>query len=301
MPAEFVIVGVAFFNTTWPITTCEKLYLFEPICTAVVLALTSLVHVIRIYAIYDRNRSILALMSLLYAVQIVITTVCCAFYKSVPLLDGQGCISGPRYDWVGIYWVAPTLLYTVSFVLALARSFDSLQTRKLGYWKLMLRDGLSLYFTTWVVNMINVLFWFIVKPYGPDDSVRTIVTSMAAVLTVSMALRIILSVRGPLDYGGDFSLSMGTSASSRTTRISGGRSANLPSTRNPHTYTLDDLATKPESEWCVSDGDGRSSMPDDDTVVKTAYSNGPLDAVNGVKVTVDKEIGYDQVQTPYAK
>jgi hypothetical protein len=41
------------------------------------------------------------------------------------------------------------------FVLALARSFDSLQTRKLGYWKLMLRDGLSLYFVRFFLSPSN--------------------------------------------------------------------------------------------------------------------------------------------------
>ena len=37
-----------------------------------------------------------------------------ASYLAVPLLEGQGCISGPKQNWVGIYWVAPTLLYTLS-------------------------------------------------------------------------------------------------------------------------------------------------------------------------------------------
>jgi len=90
------------------------------------------VHVTRIYAIYDRNRTVLALMFLLFGVQIVATAVCCAFFHcifgsslnpdinadvpilAVPLLDGQGCIAGPRFNWVGVYWIAPTLLYTVS-------------------------------------------------------------------------------------------------------------------------------------------------------------------------------------------
>jgi len=297
MPAEFIVVGVAFFSTTWPISTCERLYLFEPICTAILLAATSAIHVIRIYAIYDRNRTILALMAFLYGVQIIVTAVCCAFYQSVPLLDGQGCIAGPRYNWVGIYWLAPTLLYTVSFVLALARSFDSLQTRKLGYWKLMLRDGLSLYASTWLVNMMNILFWFIMKPDGPADSIKTIVTSMAAVLTVSMSLRIILSARWPLDYGGNFSLSVGTTASSRTTHVGGGRSANPPtnlSAQHPHTYTLDNLG-KPEGEWSPSEADVKRNMRDDDTVVKTGYVNGTHTRSNGVKITIDKETGYDHI------
>lgn len=151
--------------------------------------------------------------------------------------------------------------------------------------------------TTWLVNMINVLFWFIIKPDGPADSIKTIITSMAAVLTVSMSLRIILSIHGSLDYGGNFSLTTGTFTSSRTTHVSNARSGNLPvnhSAPNGH-YTLDDLGTKPESEW-ISDGKGIVS--DNDTVLKSGLLARNSD-FNGVKVTVDKEIGYDGVS--YAK
>ena len=95
---------------------------------------------------------------------------------AVPLLEGQGCIAGPKETWVGIYWVAPTVLYTVSFALALMRSIDSLQTRPLSPWKLMLRDGLNLYGAIWLVNMVNMIFWFVIKPTGTNDPVKTIVT-----------------------------------------------------------------------------------------------------------------------------
>jgi hypothetical protein len=97
-------------------------------------------------------------------------------FLAVPLLEGQGCIAGPKANWVGIYWLAPTLLYTASFALALKRSIDSLQARPLSLWKLMLRDGLNLYGAIWIVNMANMLFWFIMKPTDDADPVKTIVT-----------------------------------------------------------------------------------------------------------------------------
>ena len=43
----------------------------------------------------------------------------------------------------------------------------------------MLRDGLNLYGAIWLVNMVNMLFWFIMKPTNGDlstDPVKTIVT-----------------------------------------------------------------------------------------------------------------------------
>jgi len=266
--------------------------LFEPICTAVLLAATSAIHVIRIHAIYDKNRNVLALMSALYAIQIVVTAVSSAFYRSVPLLEAQGCIAGPKQAWVGIYWIAPTLLYTVSFGLALMRSIESLKIRPLNAWKLMLRDGLNLYGAIFFVNLTNVLFWFIIRPTGEDDSIRTIVTSMAAVLTTSMSLRIILSVRGSLNHGGSFALSDSSAATaSRSTQgisvpRSGGAITNISTHGPQHTYTLDEMRTRPESRSSgnANDIDAKSSV----------HVLGSDDAPIGVKVTVDREIGYDE-------
>jgi hypothetical protein len=102
--------------------------------------------------------------------------VASAFFRVVPLLEGQGCIAGPTSNWVGIYWAAPTIFFTATLGLALNRSIQSLKTKPISYWKLMLRDGLNLYAAIWIVNMVNVLFWFIVKPTGENDSIKTTVT-----------------------------------------------------------------------------------------------------------------------------
>jgi hypothetical protein len=297
MPLEFIVVAVAFFDTKWTQEQCQHFFLFEPICTAILLAAASVVHVIRVSAIYDKNRAVMTVMGFLLAVQVVVTAVSCGFYFSVPLKEGQGCIAGPKHKWVGIYWVAPTLLYTVSFALALIRSFQSLAMKPLGLWKLMLRDGLNLYGAVWLVNMVNMLFWFIIKPTGEDDPIRTIVTSIAAVLTTSMTLRIVLSVRGSLEYGGSFAhTNASSSQNSRSVHISG-RSAihtNI-STTQPHTYTLEDMRSKGEGEWHTKTEPDWSDNKSNDTEVKPVILETPKNP--GVKITVDKEIGYDQL--PY--
>ncbi|KAF7299093.1 hypothetical protein MIND_00857600 [Mycena indigotica] len=291
VPIEFAVVAVAFFDTKWSQTSCEKFYLFEPICTAILLAATSAIHVIRIHAIYDRSRAVLLGMGSLFGVQIVVTGVCCAFYRSVPLREGQGCIAGPKHNWVGIYWVAPTLLYTASAILALMRSINSLPTKPLSAWKLMLRDGLNLYGAIWIVNMVNMLFWFIIKPTDEKDTIKTIVTSMAAILTTSMSLRIVLGIRGTLVHGGSFALtgSSAPSNSSRATHVISTRSG-IPTNTTPHTYTLDDIrSSKPEAVW--GDADSKNASSGDD---KGSLPMGNDDRANlGVKVTIDREVGYD--------
>ncbi|KAI0075051.1 hypothetical protein K474DRAFT_1685471 [Panus rudis PR-1116 ss-1] len=296
MPVEFTIVGVAFFDTKWSQDTCEKFFLFEPICTAILLAVCSTVHVIRIHAIYEKSRAVLIGMGSLLAVQIVVTAICCGFFRNTPLLEGQGCIASPKHNWVGIYWLSATLLYTASFALALIRSFKSLELKPITYWKLMLRDGLNLYGAIWLVNMVNMIYWFVITPTGIEDPVKTIVTSMAAVLTTSMTLRIILSVRGSLVRGGSFAVS----SSSHPSRSGGTLSAGRPQPTNqilslqqpaPATYAVP-LGNKERGEWVAGDYDGKNSVNDNKEGVY-AIDN-PADPANlGVKITVDTETDYE--------
>ena len=253
---------------------CQRFYLFEPILTAILVSICSLIHLVRIRAIYDKSNQITGFLGALLLVQVVMMGVSCGFYHGmsacvlfrpprvphplvvVPVPDpSQGCIAGPRHKFVGIYWVAPSLYFTVTFALALLRSFQSQSAaqKPLSLWKLMLRDGLNLYGVSlsvvvcmcrpdpllqaiWIVNMVNMLFWFIVTPTDSSDTIRTIVTSyvlcsltllfwpllnpsplfarMAAVLTVTMTMRIILAIRGPLTSGGTFAGSAAAQTSS---------------------------------------------------------------------------------------
>jgi hypothetical protein len=117
---------------------------------------------------------------------------------------------------------------------------------------------------------------------------------MAAVLTASMTLRIILSVRGTLDNGGSFALSAssGLSGSSRTTHVISTRSAVQThlSIHNPtHTYTLDDMRSKPEGEFDI---DGKSSVNEPKSAA--LYESPAIEEPRlGVKVTVNRDVDYD--------
>ncbi|KIY71555.1 hypothetical protein CYLTODRAFT_369191 [Cylindrobasidium torrendii FP15055 ss-10] len=296
MPIEFTIVGVAFFDTNWSQQTCQKFFLFEPICTAVLLAAASAVHVIRVHAIYDKNRSVLLGMGALFAAQVVVTGVCCGFYRSVPLKEGQGCVAGIKHEWVGIYWVAPTIFYLTSLALAVNRSLSTPQSKSLGLWRLMLRDGLNFYGAIAAVQLVNMLFLFIMKPTDDSDPVKTIVTSMATVLTTSMTMRIILSVRGSLVYGGTYTTTA-ESTSTRTTHALSTRSGGIGAAPADHTYTLDRIRSSREGGW------SEASVKDDDKGAGTlgdAPTSRNTDDDHGVKVTVDRQIGFDMYNNRHA-
>lgn len=231
--------------------------------------------------------------------QVVVTAIACGFYRSVPLDVGQGCIAGPRHNWVGIYWVAPTLLHAASFILATNLSFKSRATKPIGLWKLMLRDGLNLYGSILIINLVNVLYWFFIRSSGISDTIKTIVTSMAAVLTTSMTLRIVLSVRGTLVAGGTFA---GSTVHSHSTSRSGvaSRSVVQPQRTGP-TFTLDEMRSAGrvggEQKVGVWDGSAKGDgkvIPIDMQVGKEGREarDGSDDGL-GVKVTIDREVDYD--------
>lgn len=302
MPIEFIIVAVAFFDTKWTTEMCQKFFLFEPIVTAILVSIAAAVHLIRIRAIYDRSNEITGILGALLLLQIVMMGVACGFYHVVPVDDpSQGCIAGPKHNWVGIYWVGPSAFFSTTFALALARSFQSRAQKPIGLWKLMLRDGLNLYGAVWIVNMINMLFWFIITPTGAKDTIRTIVTSMAAVLTVTMTMRIILSVRGSLASGGSFAGSSAAPSASGTSRSqpsAGGRvgtntgtgpvfSIN-PVSQGRQTYTLEEIRAKAERDW-VEDGDAKSSLNGNPHGFIDSKPEATGDNGVGVKVTIERQ------------
>lgn len=130
---------------------------------------------------------------------------------------------------------------------------------------------------------------------------------MTAVITTTMTLRIILSVRGPLQYGGSFagvwSASSGTHTASRG--VGSARApANPPSVlqinshaHSAHTYTIDGISQKVEHGWDGAEGKNDIlSEPDlkgssiSGTEYDGTYAKSPVLPVRGVKVTVDREI-----------
>jgi len=168
---------------------------------------------------------------------------------------------------------------------------------------------LNLYGAIWFVNMVNVLFWFIIKPNSDSDSIKTIITSMTAVITTTMTLRIILAVRGSLSQGGSFagvlSASSGTHSASRgigTARAPTNAPSVLQISSHTHTaptYTIDGIGQKAAHGWDGTEGkndilgvpenDLKSfGPPMNDTEFDTGYAKAP--GLHGVKITVDREI-----------
>ncbi|KIK81343.1 hypothetical protein PAXRUDRAFT_832908 [Paxillus rubicundulus Ve08.2h10] len=306
--ADFVVTGAMFFSTSvTQANDCRRFWPYEPICTAILLFAASSIHVIRVSAIYSHASATRTTLLALLFVQAVVTAICCGFYRSVGLRDGQGCIAGPlnNMSWVGIYWLAPTILYATSFSLALMKSLGTLEAKPLTYWRLMLRDNLNLYGAVLLVNLVNVLFYFIMTPTDSADPIKTIVSSMAGVLTATMSMRIVLGVKGPLENGGSFTASGSAVPSSG---ISGSLTApgvGVARGGGARTFTLGDIhvqsmnverGTKEEGPWDL-DKNSVEAVGGDAKAVLPIGGDGDSDRIAsrvGVQITVDQEVEYDR-------
>lgn len=148
--------------------------------------------------------------------------------------------------------------------------------------------------------MVNMLFWFIITPTGPEDPIKTIVTSMAAVLTTSMTLRIVLSVRGKLDYGGSFapSSASGSHASRSAHAISARSGVQTNVSLHPQNINLNEVRTKPEADWAAKPepewSDNKSSVNESEVKPVVLETGNP-----GVKITIDREVDYGRASYPH--
>ena len=159
--------------------------------------------------------------------------------------------------------------------------------------------------------MVNMIFWFVITPTGDIDPVRTIVTSMAAVLTASMTMRIILAVRGSLVSGGSFAVSSSSqpTRSGNTTHVisasrgvPGGQTGPVLSLNAPRdpAYAVPLQAGDKAADW-----DGKSSVggrdqkegdifPVESPVSAVVVDHHHVDAAapDGVRVTVESETDF---------
>ena len=153
--------------------------------------------------------------------------------------------------------------------------------------------------------MVNMLFWFIAQPTDTHDTIKTIVTSMAAVLTTTMTLRIILSVRGSLAKGGSFA---GSSTGNNQSAGSRGQTTHVISTRRTgpggdlvnisgqmgsqaaQTYTLDEVRDKPRGEWTGDDKSSVQEAKDGILSSEEQLTDTRSESNLGVKITIDRHV-----------
>lgn len=189
------------FNSSMTTAQCENFYKWEPGVASFTTIFAEAILVIRTYALWGKNKYILAGLLLGFATECVILLFAVTQFQPVPTRDPTdptsrgACIAGGGpggHDWSMAYWVSPIVMDTIMLVLT---SIRALQYRNRGVnstvFQTFVRDGILYFAVVFVVNLINTIFYSL-----PNQALQAVNSPMSLLMTSIMCSHIVLSLRG---------------------------------------------------------------------------------------------------------
>ncbi|EJD42806.1 hypothetical protein AURDEDRAFT_126178 [Auricularia subglabra TFB-10046 SS5] len=201
--------------------SCDIFDWFESIGTFVLFFFVQCILQARIYAMYDRSRTILYSNIALFVLEAIVAGIVTAFYFGdavrviVPSWVLGSCFTERRTEFAGV-WAAPLAFESYLAFLAIRKMFQVYESLKaldgMSLIALMVRDNI-IYFLMIVAAMMVNLFIFAFKPgLNPGVSVITIVHAAGAI----GGTRIVLSLLRNAETSVRLSSSKGTAGESAT-------------------------------------------------------------------------------------
>ncbi|KAF8522672.1 hypothetical protein JB92DRAFT_3269039 [Gautieria morchelliformis] len=118
--------------------------------------------ILRIYAIWRRDKRVLALLSVLWVAQVGFCAMVMAFTKRVPLPRGfVGCILTGSGRLFTPFWVMPLITDSVVFLLTILRTrlYANENGRTFPLLQLFIRDGTLYFLCIFSANLLNVVLF----------------------------------------------------------------------------------------------------------------------------------------------
>ncbi|TFK21157.1 hypothetical protein FA15DRAFT_758872 [Coprinopsis marcescibilis] len=189
---------------------CVALYTFHQVILLLTQVISGLIIIIRIYALYDRNKAILALLLVVgfagvgYAAHhIVLFNISMGREKlpaSLPVIR-DSCILLAKHDQLTniiITYVWLLVHSFLAFVLSLCKIIRHMRECGSVVLKVILRDDLA-YFAIMCAMWLSVIFWHVSALEGTGDVValRGLTLLLTNSFTSSLVSRLILNLRNP--------------------------------------------------------------------------------------------------------
>ncbi|KZW01645.1 hypothetical protein EXIGLDRAFT_638154 [Exidia glandulosa HHB12029] len=215
---QFIAIQAGFYEKNWTPEQCDRFVKYPGASTTTVFGIAEMTMILRMYALYGKNKWILGFLSLVLTAQVTIMGVCLSTGVRVPFpLGFPGCVLTGTVSFFGAFWAAPLVTDTCIFALTLFRiiGYRRLQV-KIPLMEQIFRDGVLYFFIIFCGNLLNVLlFWT-----APAD-LTALGASFTHVMTSLMVCRLQLNLRkGRRDdgvYGGGGHLREPSSASANQT------------------------------------------------------------------------------------
>ncbi|KAF4616036.1 hypothetical protein D9613_011372 [Agrocybe pediades] len=149
--------------------------------------------ILRIFALYNRKIWVISFLGVLWAGQIVLSSVGISSGYPAPLPPTfVGCILFGSSALFPSIWITPLITDTCIFVLTLWRTKTHFRYFNITpTLRLFMRDGFLYFFTIFAVNLLNMLLYLL----APED-LKAVGASFSQMLTSTIVSRLILNLRG---------------------------------------------------------------------------------------------------------
>ncbi|CCM05967.1 uncharacterized protein FIBRA_08208 [Fibroporia radiculosa] len=160
------LTGKAQFDKgfTWTQTQCKDWITYQLAFNEALIIVVEGILIFRIYAMYNGNRSLTAIVLLLFVVEV--TAMIAVLAVSIPDIEfTKECIITKTPDIFTSYWILSLSFETILFFLTLVKFFSSV-SRRLGRQSilfLLFRDGTWAYAIIFLIMLTNILLYHIVR------------------------------------------------------------------------------------------------------------------------------------------
>ncbi|KAI6142603.1 hypothetical protein BKA82DRAFT_4189048 [Pisolithus tinctorius] len=171
-------------DTDYGVRVCKPLMLYDSATIVVVQVICGVVMIMRVYALYERSRCVLALLLWVAVCGIVVGGWAFSSLPSTPpavLAPTQA----PSIGYVAAAWSGQLLFDALVFGLTLWRSVYSRTPRRRSITDVLLRDGAVMS----AANLGNIIALL--------DNVKNIADSFTSIISATMISRLMLNLRDP--------------------------------------------------------------------------------------------------------
>ncbi|CAE6427292.1 unnamed protein product [Rhizoctonia solani] len=196
---QFIVNIVSFHDPYWTgktvyvIQACEDFMPFPGVSTLISIAIAETILMLRIYALYQRNQWILALLVFFWVGQVIVMGTVIRHPTRLELPEGLvGCIQGGEGSYVAAFWLAPLATDSLIFGLTVLKSLEYIYKTKcrVPLIHVIFRDGVLYYAIILSANSLNCFFYYLAP-----RSIKVIGASFSQIITVVMISRLQLNLR----------------------------------------------------------------------------------------------------------
>ncbi|KAJ8453480.1 hypothetical protein ONZ45_g19699 [Pleurotus djamor] len=170
-PLGYIVIIVS-FHDPWPKSRCNRYVLYPEALKLFTSLAIGIIFVLRLYAIYGRNRLVVGSAGLLLATQLAVKTWAFTDGTSLELpAPLVGCIlvgkspPGERFVYT---WIAELVFDSVVFFATLARTIylyrKARHSKATSLIELIMRDGIIYFAVIFVANLVTVLIFILAPP-----------------------------------------------------------------------------------------------------------------------------------------